>query len=191
MAEKARKEGKATGGVAMENERRNMYRHRNHLRETPEENEGHSEDEHDPNHNGEQYLIHEKEGCNSVMTSFFRLEDQRYQKASKQRTGAHTDRIRVEPAVQIAATVTRFPSNVPIDYFEPSFFNQMSDNGVALPIPEICADGSRIAEWKNLPYNEFMEKFGNDTLKMYNLPTEAELEQLQEYNDEISDEDED
>jgi len=110
-----------------------------------------------------------------------------------------TDQIRVEPAVRITATVTRFPSNVPIDYFEPSFFNQMSvheravymDNGVALPIPEICADGSRIGEWKNLPYNEFMEKFGNDTLKLYNLPTEAELEQLQEYDDEDSDEDED
>lgn len=29
-----------------------------------------------------------------------------------------------------------------------------------------------------------MEKFGNDTLKLYNLPTEAELEQLREYDDE-------
>ncbi|KAE9390224.1 hypothetical protein BT96DRAFT_1002460 [Gymnopus androsaceus JB14] len=164
-----------------------------------EENEGHSEDEHNPNHNGEQYLIHEKEGRNSIVTSFFCLEDKRYQKASKQRTGACTNRICVEPAVQIAATVTHFPSNVPIDYFKPSFFDQMSvrkravymDNGVALPIPKIYADGNRIGEWKNLLYNKFMEKFGNNMLKLYSLPTEAELEQLQEYNDEDNNEDED
>lgn len=31
MAEKARKEGKVTGGVAMENDRRNMYRRRDHV----------------------------------------------------------------------------------------------------------------------------------------------------------------
>lgn len=51
-----------------------------------------------------------------------------------------------------------------------------------MPKPEICADGSRLAEWKNLPYEEFMDKFGNDTLALYKLPTEAELAQLDEYD---------
>lgn len=104
--------------------------------------------------------------------------------------------IRIEPAAPITATITHFPKGVPIDYFEPSFFNQMSvreraiymNNGVALPVPNICADLTRTLEWKNLPYDEFMKKFGEDTLKLYNLPTDAELKQLNEYDDEESSE---
>ncbi|KAE9393833.1 hypothetical protein BT96DRAFT_999107 [Gymnopus androsaceus JB14] len=178
MAKKARKEGKAAGGVAMETGRRNVYQRCDHLHEIhvkqlkdngfskqvvclAEENEGHLEDEHDPNHNGEQYLIRTKEGRNPVVTSFFHLEDYRYQKAFKQWTSA-----------PIAATITRFPKGVPIDYFDSPFFNQMSvreqavymNNGVTLPTPNICADEARML--------------------LYNLPTEAELEQLEEYNDE-------
>lgn len=178
-----------------------------------EENEAHSEDERDPNFDGERYLIHQKEGRNPMVTSFFHFEDQRYLKASKRRTGARyvmsstifqflsffsrMDRTRVTPESSIAATVNRFPVDVPIDYFEPLFYNQMSvreraiymQNGVAFPVPEICADRSRIGEWKNLSTEEFMEKFGNDTLKLYNLPTEAELEQLGEYDEEEENED--
>ncbi|KAE9404158.1 hypothetical protein BT96DRAFT_813907 [Gymnopus androsaceus JB14] len=159
MAEQACKEGKAAGVVVMEN------------------------------------------GCRNV-----------YQKAFKRQTGARyvppffvmttclilhrAECIRIEPAAPITATITHFPKGVPIDYFEPSFFNQMSvreraiymNNGVALPVPNICADLTRTLEWKNLPYDEFMKKFGEDTLKLYNLPTDAELKQLNEYDDEESSE---
>lgn len=110
------------------------------------------------------------------------------------------DRTRIHPEPSIGeCKLTRHPLKVPIDYFDPAYFNSMSvkdraayvDNGVALPVPEICVDGAKIKEWKNLPYDKFMEKFGNDTLALYNLPTEAEMEQLDEYEDDDDDQDDD
>lgn len=59
-----------------------------------------------------------------------------------------------------------------------------ANNGVAMPIPEICAQTHRIGEWKNVTEDIFMQKFGNDTLKLYNLPTQAEMDQVEEYEDE-------
>lgn len=56
------------------------------------------------------------------------------------------------------------------------------NNGVALPKAEFCATWDKVAEWKNLPKDEFMTKFGNATLALYCIPTQAELDQLEEYD---------
>lgn len=55
-----------------------------------EENEGHSDDELDPNSppGQERYIIREKEGRSGLVTSLFRLADERYQQALKRRRGA-------------------------------------------------------------------------------------------------------
>ncbi|KIK64470.1 hypothetical protein GYMLUDRAFT_56930 [Collybiopsis luxurians FD-317 M1] len=51
-------------------------------------------------------------------------------------------------------------------------------NGVALPLEEDCED---VTEWKNLSEDDFMDLYGNDVLKQYNIPTAEEIAQLDEY----------
>ena len=57
-------------------------------------------------------------------------------------------------------------------------------NGIALPKHEHCQDSASIVKQKNLPLKEFMARYGNDKLALYNIPTDAELEQLNEYDEE-------
>lgn len=47
----------------------------------------------------------------------------------------------------------------------------------------ICTWSACVA-WKNLLEKEFMEKYGNDVLTQYKLPTEEELKQLDRYDEE-------
>ncbi|KAF5390397.1 hypothetical protein D9757_005172 [Collybiopsis confluens] len=220
MAEKAHREGKAPGRVARDVELMNIYWQRNHLRETrvkqlkddgfskavvhlAEENEAHSDDELDPNSppNEERYLIRIKEGRAPHVTELFRFIDIRYQQAQQRKAGTRTNRVRAIPAESIGPSkIPRFPVHVSLDYFEPEFYNSMSvrerlsymNNGVALPKPEHCQRWADVLNWKNLSKKEFMEKFGNNTLAQYAVPTEAELEQLWAHdNDKNLDEDED
>lgn len=86
------------------------------------------------------------------------------------------------------------PKAVPIDWFDPIYWNEhltlceranytQDGNLVALPRdPELYSTWSACAAWKNLPVKEFMEKYGNDVLAQYKLPTEEELEQLDQYD---------
>jgi hypothetical protein len=75
------------------------------------------------------------------------------------------------------------PLKVPIDYFSPQFFNSLSvlerasymHNGVALPTADLCESWEAISEWKGLGKAEFMAKYGNAKLALYNLPTPAEI----------------
>jgi hypothetical protein len=88
------------------------------------------------------------------------------------------------------------PKSVPIDWFDPIYWNEhltlceradYTQGGmhVALPRdPELYSTWSACAAWKNLPVKEFMEKYGNDVLTQYKLPTEEELEQLAQYDEE-------
>ncbi|KAJ7855445.1 hypothetical protein B0H14DRAFT_2353195, partial [Mycena olivaceomarginata] len=78
------------------------------------------------------------------------------------------------------------PTNVPIDYFSPQFFNDLSvrdraiymNNGVALPTAEHCQTWTDIAKWKGLGKVDFMAQYGKAKLALYELPTEAELAAL-------------
>ncbi|KAF9063628.1 hypothetical protein BDP27DRAFT_1426711 [Rhodocollybia butyracea] len=212
MADKARRESKTPGRVASDNLMVNVYKRRNKTRETrvkqlrddgfnpavvrlAQQNEAHSDDERDPNSapDHDRYLIHEKEGRSTLVTALFRETDERYRKAFQRRTGTRVDRTRFVPDVPIGdSKITRYPNDVPIDYFEPEYFNQMSvreratymQNGIALPKPEFCNTSAEISAWKNLPEDEFMDKYGNAKLALYNIPTRAELEQLDEYDEE-------
>ncbi|KAJ7844360.1 hypothetical protein B0H14DRAFT_2358665, partial [Mycena olivaceomarginata] len=78
------------------------------------------------------------------------------------------------------------PTNVPIDYFSPQFFNDLSvrdrtiymNNGVALPTAEHCQTWTDIVKWKGLGKVDFMAQYGKAKLALYELPTEAELAAL-------------
>ncbi|KAJ7836784.1 hypothetical protein B0H14DRAFT_3460508 [Mycena olivaceomarginata] len=65
------------------------------------------------------------------------------------------------------------PTNVPIDYFSPQFFNDLSvwdraiymNNGVALPTAEHCQTWTDIAKWKGLGKVDFMAQYGKANLR--------------------------
>ena len=52
---------------------------------------------------------------------------------------------------------------------------------VGLPLEKYCDTLAKCMEWKNLLEEEFMEKYGNDVLAQYHMPTKAEIDQLAEY----------
>lgn len=88
-----------------------------------------------------------------------------------------------------ASEISRpLPTNVPIDYFTPEFFNSLSvrervsymGNGVALPTANFCETWVDVERWKGLEQAEFMVRYGNAKLALYNLPTAAELARLDE-----------
>ncbi|KAJ3979403.1 hypothetical protein F5890DRAFT_1421395, partial [Lentinula detonsa] len=86
--------------------------------------------------------------------------------------------------------------NVPIDFFDPDYFNNFfsvkerahyAENGVALPSEEHC-ESTSIDIWKNMSEAKFMETYGNEVLAQYKVPTKEEIEQLDEYEDEDGEE---
>lgn len=76
-----------------------------------------------------------------------------------------------------------------IDWFEPEFWNETLTVRqranfiqfgiyVALPEEQHCVSWAECAKWKNLSTKKFMKEYGNDVLKLYNMPTKKELEQV-------------
>lgn len=183
------------------------------------ETEAHSDDElEDSDGDGPVYHIKEKEGRSEKVKAFFRMADkqrQRMARAKRRHTKLityrissmhwliiivhRTERRREEPPMPKQSNLTAQPKQVPIDWFEPTYWNtyltvreraSYIQDGivVALPLPEFCGTWELCASWKNLPKKEFMVTYGNAVLKKYNLPTEEELEQLENYSDEEEDE---
>ncbi|KAJ6465997.1 hypothetical protein C8R47DRAFT_1224130 [Mycena vitilis] len=109
--------------------------------------------------------------------------------ARVKRKGASHRRTRVPAPELTPSNMSRqLPVKVPIDYFSPEFFNDLSvkerasymGNGVALPTAELCQSWATISQWKGLGQEEFMAKYGDAKLALYNLPTPAELEMLRD-----------
>ena len=85
----------------------------------------------------------------------------------------------------------KVPVNVPVDWFDPSFFNESLDvlqrcdyidTGVAIPLPDQVGATLRDHRiWKNLKTREFMERFGDAVLQKYDLLTPEEIEQAEKY----------
>ena len=98
---------------------------------------------------------------------------------------------REDPEPPIDSTLTAMPESVPIDWFEPDAWNSFTVRerveytaggiSVGLPLEKHCDTLAKCAKWKNLPEKEFMEKYGNDVLAQYHMPTDAEIAQLEEY----------
>ena len=101
------------------------------------------------------------------------------------------ERLREDPEPPIDSKLSAMPESVPIDWFEPEAWNSFTVRErveytaggiyVSLPLEMYCDTLAKCAEWKNLPEEEFMEKYGNEVLAQYHMPTEAEIDQLLEY----------
>jgi hypothetical protein len=157
------------------------------------------------------YHINKKEGRAEKVTNFYRKLLDTKRRRMAQSKGTHhkltinffsflfsrltcfsyrQERLREVPVPSKVSRLTKLPKKVPIDWFEPAFWNDsltlrerasyIKDGiHVALPLEEFCGTWEKCAEWKNLSDKEFMEKYGDDVLKDYNILTAEELEQLE------------
>jgi hypothetical protein len=90
--------------------------------------------------------------------------------------------------------LTALPKKVPIDWFDPIYWNNLSihehaqyiKNGtyVALPSVELCTTWDECEKWKNMPEKEFMAKYGDAVQAEYKVPMADELEQLEQQDEE-------
>jgi hypothetical protein len=91
------------------------------------------------------------------------------------------------------------PVGVPIDFFDPHFYNNELDiqekamyvkTGVAFPLAQFCNDAN-VDKWGKLSAAEFMKQYGNDVLAQYKLPTPEELAALGKDKDDGGDDGDD
>ncbi|KAF7373973.1 hypothetical protein MSAN_00610000 [Mycena sanguinolenta] len=146
----------------------------------------HSDDESDVDDGGNTIYRVNKKSIRSVAATTFILQlDTRRAKHEARTTGRRRfnfiDRKRVRDDDPPESDLSlQMPKKVPLDFFAPSEFNDfpMADRyryskyGVALPLVEHLDN----ADWKTMDKASFMEKYGNDVLKQYNIPTQAQMD---------------
>ena len=87
------------------------------------------------------------------------------------------ERRREDPDLPKDSPLTTLPRKVPIDWFDPDFWNnsltvrermEYLDQGgsikIGLPAEELCRTWEECAAWKNLPKKEFMSVYGDAEL---------------------------
>lgn len=150
--------------------------------------ECHSDDEGphiDPATNTTVYWMNPKTARNGNITTFYRqLDVERHKLAAADRKDQYLvaerqrkfDPTKGNPDSPISR---RLPSNVPVDWFDPDYFNSLPFSfraryrhaGVALPLPVHWAE-----DHASLNDEDFMEKYGNKVLELYKLPTDEEVD---------------
>ncbi|KAL1659019.1 hypothetical protein GGF50DRAFT_92225 [Schizophyllum commune] len=178
-------------------------------------NAAHSDDELDPappaDAGSTQYLIHEKAGRAPKVKTFFRLLDvARRQELlrTKGSRGIRNERKRVDPPAGQGkpSQIPALPMNVPIDWYEPNVWNSWSLReranfiaaqpgkvpAVALPPAHVCATFTSVNDYaKACRDPQFMEKYGNNVVADYVIPTDEEIQHLEEMEAEFLDEESD
>ncbi|KAJ7818403.1 hypothetical protein B0H14DRAFT_2601283 [Mycena olivaceomarginata] len=148
--------------------------------------EAHSDDE----HSSEQRRVREKPGRNPVVGRFFREELDPAAEAYRKRNAKPGQRepkarIRENPLLPASEIGLILPPNVPVDFFTPEFFNALTlkeraryvNTGVAFPLEDFAFDEAH-NDWKTMGKKDFMEKYGNDVLKQYDIPSTEEIDAL-------------
>lgn len=87
----------------------------------------------------------------------------------------------------------RLPRHVPLDWHDPDIFNtypariraRYRTTGIALPAMHHWIGGRVPSKFKTMDDTEFMRDYGDEVLKMYNIPTQEEVG-----DDDIDDDDE-
>lgn len=111
------------------------------------------------------------------------------------------ERTREDPLTPIESQLYALPKSVPIDWFDPVYWNTVltvrerldyikDGIRIALPLEEHCQTWEQCIGWKNLPEDDFMETYGNAVLGEYNMPTVEEIEQLERWEESEIDDDE-
>lgn len=177
-----------------------------------EEAECHSDDEysHTDAFGRDVYHINRKEGRNPLVTEFIRWVDKArlsgpdlsvWKKVNNKtqsrltgprRAGQYQERLRIYPENPSPSIFTTQPSNVPIDYFAADYWNELPVNirtefKLRIAFPNF--EPHQNANWPNvrhdsktMPDAEFMENYGRTVLLSYDLPTDEEVKQMEEYD---------
>jgi hypothetical protein len=90
------------------------------------------------------------------------------------------ERTRIIPVDPLESDLSfQMPEKAPIDFFDPVEFNDLpaktrfryAQYGVALQLVQFHDN----TNWKTMNKEAFMSKYGNDVLKLYNIPIEEEM----------------
>jgi hypothetical protein len=147
-------------------------------------------------------LVHTKEGRNPIITAFVYEQDRKIAKR-QERSPTKKRYIPIFYDISLLLSVFRepetrtlanpptssalsriLPVGVPIDFWTPKFYNDELDlhekamyinTGVAFPLPDFCTSNEHHDDWAQMKAKDFMEKYGNDVLAQYNIPTAEEL----------------
>ncbi|KAJ7086898.1 hypothetical protein B0H15DRAFT_950406 [Mycena belliarum] len=203
MKKRLRQEAVEPGTVVLRSKKTNTYKGRASLAKSrtsaiygdgwplvvgllTEEAFSNSEDEFDSARNC--YIIKPKARRSATTTQFIRGTVDPGRAAMSKSRGRQTQfRTRVvDPDAQPSTISDRLPVNVPIDYFDPAFFNalparlraQYRKNAVALPAMRHWLNGKVPNKFKTMDGTHFMAVYGNEVLAQYNIPTEEEIEQM-------------
>ncbi|KAJ7898356.1 hypothetical protein B0H13DRAFT_2337528 [Mycena leptocephala] len=149
----------------------------------------HSDDERpeggDPKKNKGLFIC-TKEGRNPIVTAFLREQDasilKRMQRSPHRDQKVPETRKVTDPPTAASPLSRVLPVGIPIDFWDPEFYNNelnlqeamYINTGVAFPLPRFCTP-EHVRSWVKMPAKEFMVKYGNDVLALYNIPTEEEL----------------
>ena len=101
-----------------------------------------------------------------------------------------------DPLTPLESELFALPKFIPIDWFDPGYWNTVLtvsehldyvEHGICigLPLVEHCQTWEQCSLWKNLPEEKFMERYGNAVLKQYKMPIKEEIEQLQQWEEEV------
>ncbi|KAJ7608163.1 hypothetical protein FB45DRAFT_1129986 [Roridomyces roridus] len=125
-----------------------------------------------------------KSGRNVILGAFYDTIDAKIKEPLGRTPGArHPEDRKLHPDTSKTSRLSRIlPEGIPIDYFDPEFFNKLdprerakyAKTGVAFPLPQYCTNEHH-SDWAKMGKKDFMVKYGNDVLKLYNLPTAEEL----------------
>ncbi|KAJ7098404.1 hypothetical protein C8R44DRAFT_889020 [Mycena epipterygia] len=148
--------------------------------------EAHSDDEHTLEH----CRVHEKPGRNPVVAKFFCEEldvpAENYRKHNtKQGQRAPKPRTRPNPLLPTSEIGVILPPDVPIDFFTPEFYNELTvkeraryaNTGVAFPLEDFVFDPAH-NNWRTMGKKEFMEMYGNNVLEQYDISSTEEIDML-------------
>ncbi|KAJ7920905.1 hypothetical protein B0H13DRAFT_2318958 [Mycena leptocephala] len=143
---------------------------------------GHSDDESGTEADGKLcYIVNKKPPRSVSATIFLRNVDKRRQKLKKTTKGRKEERKRIHVNVPDESDISfQIPKSAPIDWLAPDWYNDLpaklryrySRNGVALPLVQHHDN----TDYKTMDKATFMQKYGNDVLKLYNVPTKEEMD---------------
>jgi hypothetical protein len=124
------------------------------------------------------------------------LERAKYLMFTGNKAGARAIYNRIVPENPKDGELLTGPADdVPLDWFEPDYFNTlppriraMFDHVIALPEDETTFFSSPASPWKLMKTPEFMQHFGNKILAEYNLPSKEEVAMMKDPDESSDDE---
>ncbi|TDL13600.1 hypothetical protein BD410DRAFT_685361, partial [Rickenella mellea] len=123
-------------------------------------------------------------------TAFMRLCDQAMFRNAVAESGTRRfrrERDRVVPHTPEESQIApRIPKKVTVDWIDPEYFNSLTvrtrakfvKSKIALPLPEHITNWATLRQIDQMPYDQFMELFGNAVCSLYNFPSAEEIAQL-------------